>query len=214
MAEALGSFITSFTGLLWGATRTNIDITISNKHPKMKLAYATRFTLGGGCVDPPANEIENEESTTIHLKADTTKTQFEGVLLYKLISTESGITMATSIYLALGWKVTASDGLHAHMMLIEHDGDFAFLERDRVKEHYYQIFCDKPRKLYESIRCSWSLGGSVPFTISMTANDDRFGKANVEIKAGKSEEDYAKPMTLDLVEWVYGKDDLCTGHKC
>jgi hypothetical protein len=111
----LGMLGMSLSKAAWDATRTNIDITIDNQHPKIKLEYATRFTLGGGCTDAPANEIGPNTSKTIQLEANTTKIQFEGVLLYKLISNELYKPISRSIYLVLGWRVHACSGLHVHI---------------------------------------------------------------------------------------------------
>jgi hypothetical protein len=99
----------------WDITRTKSDITIYNQHPAMKLEYATRFIIGGGCINAPANEIGPNTSKTIQLEADATKLQFEGVLLYKLIPNESDIVMTNSIYLVLGWKVHATKGLYIYI---------------------------------------------------------------------------------------------------
>jgi hypothetical protein len=86
------------------------------------------------------------------------------------------------------------------MTLLEHDGYFVSLENSVIEKYYYQIFYDKPRNLKEAIRCSWSLAGGVPFTISMTAGDKRFGKINVEIKEGKGEASESEPIRIELSE--------------
>jgi hypothetical protein len=45
-----------------------------------------------------------------------------------------------------------------------------------------------------AIRCSWSLGEDIPFTISMTAGGNRFGQIRVEIEEEKRERSRLKPM--------------------
>jgi hypothetical protein len=204
----LGMLGVSLSKAAWDATRTNVDITIDNQHPKIKLEYATRFTLGGGCADAPANEIGPNTSKTIQLEADTTKIQFEGVLLYKLISSRSIMSMSSeaaksissSIYLVLCWRVIATSGLRVYMNLIEHDDNSVTLGSNAVKKYYHQIFCDKPQKLNGAIRCSWSLGEGTSFTTSMTAGDRRFGKINVEVKDGKSEDSETEPIPVEVSE--------------
>jgi hypothetical protein len=80
------------------------------------------------------------------------------------------------------------------MTLIEHDEDSISLENAEIENYYYKIFRDELQKPNKAIRYSWFLGGSIPFTISMTAGDSRFGKINVEIKESRSGESKTKPM--------------------
>jgi hypothetical protein len=189
----VGSFIISLAKSFWEITRTSIDITINNQHPEIKLKYAARRTFYGGCVDAPTDEIDPETSTTIHLEANTTETQFGGVLLYKLMPIESIMTITSNIYLILCWEVTASKGLRAHMTLIEHDDDSMPLESDIVRKwYYYFAFRNELRKPNRTIRCSWYLG-CISFTIIMTAGDSRFGKINVEIRESRSGETKTRP---------------------
>jgi hypothetical protein len=194
MAEALAALSVELGKTALDATRTNVGITINNQHPEVKLEYTTRFIHGGECINPPANEIGLKASETIQLKANTIKFQFRGILLYKLIPNRSEITMTNSIYLVLAWKAHVYKGLHAYMTLIEHDDDSVSLERDAVEKHYYHIFRHTPQKPNRAIRCSWFLDECIPFTISMTAGNSRFGKINVEVKKDKSERSVSRPM--------------------
>jgi hypothetical protein len=184
----------------WDITRINIDMTIDNQHPGMRLEYATRFIIGGGCIDAPASEIGYKASPTIQLEADAAKVQFEGVLLYKLIPEEPVKPISSSKYLVLGWKVHVYNGLYSHMTLIEHDDDSVSLGGVAAEKYYSEIFCDKHRKLKEAIRCSWSLGEDTPFTVSMTASDKKSGKISVEIREGKSEANELEPIPIELDE--------------
>jgi hypothetical protein len=186
------------------AARTKVDITINiaikNQHQGIRLEYATRFILGGGCLDAPASEIDPKVSSAIQLKADGSSNQFEGVLLYKLMPSKLVAAMSNSIYVALCWRVSAFSGLRVYMTLIEHDGDSVSLGSDTVKKYYYQLFRDKPRKLNETIRCSWLLDDGTLFTISMTAGDNRTGKINVEIKENRSKANESEPIPIELEE--------------
>jgi hypothetical protein len=190
-------FISEVTSDKEGKTKNAIDvaidINIKNQHPAMKLGYVTRFTFGGGCTEVPDREIHPEASATIQLKSGAASSQLEGVLLYRLAPNKSVKPTSNNIYLVLAWKVTASSGLHVHMTLIEHNDDSVSLGRDEVEKYYRQLFGNELRKLDEAIKCSWFLNESIPFTISMTV-DDSGTKIDVEIKEGKSEAGYSKPM--------------------
>jgi hypothetical protein len=184
--------------------RTHLDIIINNWHPMIKLEYATRFILGGGCVNAPAGEIgplgSNLHPTKIRLEGNASSMQFEGVLLYKLVPKEANIVMSNSIYLVLCWKCAVFEGFCAYMTLIEHEDSSVYLERSIVEKYYYQLFSDKPRKLDEAIRCSWHLSEKTLFTINMTAGDNRVGNFNVEIREGKNKINETKPTTIELDE--------------
>jgi hypothetical protein len=183
---------------IWQATRTTLDVNISNQHPHIKLENFARHCHTGRCTKPQAFKVLPQESISFQFIADTLGLRIDGCCIYGITPYNRPPTTVNRIYLLLAWSIQLNGECKATLNLVEtHKGQD--LSGGLLQHHYTNKIVPNFESSENMLTRTWDLADSdTRFTVNLSLNNAASGVMNVEIIPAEERPSTDRPHFVGL----------------
>jgi hypothetical protein len=189
------------TDFAWTKTRSNLELTLQNKHDSLKLTMVTWYIDGGRYTKAPAPVLQPKETDTICIHTANIRLASEGILLYRVTSIHKTEAKTAGLYLVIAWRVSFNGKAHSYLNLIESQHDAVTWDYVKLRDCYYKHLRDGLVVSSEGLTCWWSYDDHLDLSAILSMNDSRFGKMIVSIQDGNAGMSIkSTPLPIDPVK--------------